>query len=59
MEYDKETALIRPEYEARVKTEKLNPVTQELEPHMPTLDWFTRTSISVVTVVFWVGNVDK
>ena len=54
VEYDEETALIRPEYEARVTREKMNPVTHELEPYMSALARFSRSSFSVINVLFWV-----
>uniref|UniRef100_H2YZL6 Anoctamin n=1 Tax=Ciona savignyi TaxID=51511 RepID=H2YZL6_CIOSA len=54
VDYDEERDLIRPEYEAQVTRERLNPITGDMEPYLSTKDKYTRTCFSLVTVFFWI-----
>ena len=55
VDYDEESDLIRPEFEAVVKTERLNPVTRQKEPYLGDKQRYSRTALSLVTVIFWVS----
>ncbi|XP_077971409.1 anoctamin-5-like isoform X2 [Styela clava] len=53
VDYDEEQDLIRPEFEAVVKKERLNPVTQQKEPYLDARTKYSRVAFSLVTVIFW------
>ncbi|XP_078488512.1 anoctamin-5 isoform X3 [Ciona intestinalis] len=54
VDYDEERDLVRPEFEAQVTKERLNPVTGDMEPYLAAKDKYTRTCLSLVTVFFWI-----
>lgn len=54
VDYDEDSDLVRPEYEAQVTRERLNPVTQQMEPYLGMKQRYSRTALSLVTVIFWV-----
>ncbi|CAK8678217.1 unnamed protein product [Clavelina lepadiformis] len=54
VDYDEERDLVRPEFEAQVTRERLNPVTGQKEPFLSTGDRYSRTAFSFVTVLFWI-----
>ncbi|XP_023375357.1 anoctamin-5 [Otolemur garnettii] len=56
-EEEQQQLQLRPEFEAMCKQRKINPVTKELEPHMPLrsrIPWFL---CSIATVVLWMALV--
>ena len=57
VDYDERRDLIRPEYEARVYRSRLNPVNQQLEPHLDPITRYSRSTFSIVTVLFWIAVV--
>lgn len=52
VEFEEES--IRPEYQAAVKTRRINPITGVEEPYLPTLDKLHRLFTSIATVMFMV-----
>ncbi|XP_072448850.1 anoctamin-5 isoform X1 [Chiloscyllium punctatum] len=53
-EEEQQQLQIRPEYEAKCKHYKKNPVTQEPEPYIPISDQALRSCVSGATVLFWI-----
>lgn len=53
--YDEEADLVRPEYEAVVTTERINPVTLQKEPYLAVRQKYSRIALSISTVLFWVS----
>uniref|UniRef100_A0A5S6QAG6 Anoctamin n=1 Tax=Trichuris muris TaxID=70415 RepID=A0A5S6QAG6_TRIMR len=51
-DFDLEEDVIRPEFEICAKKMKLNPITQEMEPHLPFSERVLRLIASSVTVLF-------
>ena len=58
MDYDEERDLIRPEYEAHVTRERINPVNKIMEPYLNPVARFSRCTFSIVTVIFWVSRIN-
>ena len=56
VDYDEERDMIRPEFEAKVTRERINPITKKMEPFLSARDRCTRVCFSAVTVFFWVNN---
>ena len=56
VDYDEERDIVRPEYEAHVTRERLNPINHSLEPYLDPIAKFSRSTFSVVTVGFWVSS---
>nr|CAB3221917.1 anoctamin-5 [Phallusia mammillata] len=54
VDYDEDRDLIRPEFEAQVTRERLNPITGQREPYLSAKDRYTRACLSITTVFFWV-----
>lgn len=54
VDYDEDRDLIRPEFEAQVTRERINPVTLQKEPYLGTRQKFSRVAFSLVTVLFWI-----
>ena len=46
----------RPEYEASVKTTRINPVTKKREPFLSTWNKVVRVAVSASSVIFMVRN---
>nr|XP_043887152.1 anoctamin-5b isoform X2 [Solea senegalensis] len=46
---------IRPEFEIRCTTKRLNKITQEMEPYLPITSKCARFCLSGATVVFWIS----
>ncbi|KAJ8002519.1 hypothetical protein DPEC_G00159750 [Dallia pectoralis] len=45
----------RPEYETKCTAQRLNTVTQEMEPYLPVTSKCARTFLSGATVLFWIS----
>jgi len=58
VDYDEERDLIRPEFEARVRKQRLNPITGKLEPYLDAKQRYSRACFSFITVFFWVRTSD-
>ncbi|CAK6449283.1 unnamed protein product [Pipistrellus nathusii] len=56
-EEEQQQLQLRPEFEAMCKKRKLNPVTQELEPHMPLKNRVPWYFLSGATVTLWMSLV--
>nr|KAF6342460.1 anoctamin 5 [Pipistrellus kuhlii] len=56
-EEEQQQLQLRPEFEAMCKKKKLNPVTQELEPHMPLKNRVPWYFLSGATVTLWMSLV--
>ncbi|XP_043938535.1 anoctamin-5 isoform X2 [Protopterus annectens] len=54
-EEEQQQLQLRPEYEAKCRNRKLNPVTQEMEPYLPLSSQFARFLLSGTTVLFWIA----
>lgn len=54
IDYDEDRDLLRPEFEAKVTRERINPITRRMEPFLSPTDRCTRLCFSSVTVFFWV-----
>ncbi|XP_006892120.1 PREDICTED: anoctamin-5 [Elephantulus edwardii] len=56
-EEEQQQLQLRPEFEAMCKDRKLNPVTKEMEPHMPLYSRIPWYLLSGATVTFWMSLV--
>ncbi|XP_061825660.1 anoctamin-5 isoform X3 [Nerophis lumbriciformis] len=46
---------LRPEFENKCTSRKMNHITQEMEPYLPVTSKFARAILSGATVLFWLG----
>ena len=53
--YNEQNSLIRPEFEAKVTRERVNPVTKKNEPYLSPTDNVKRMAFSSISVFFWVS----
>uniref|UniRef100_A0A4W5KDH7 Anoctamin n=1 Tax=Hucho hucho TaxID=62062 RepID=A0A4W5KDH7_9TELE len=54
-EEEQQQLQLRPEYEIKCTSHRLNRVTQEMEPYFPVTSQFARTFLSGATVIFWIS----
>lgn len=54
-EEEQQQLQLRPEYEIKCRTRRLNRITQEMEPYLPLTSQCVRSCVSGVTVLFWIA----
>ncbi|XP_052336908.1 anoctamin-5 isoform X2 [Oncorhynchus keta] len=54
-EEEQQQLQLRPEYEIKCTSRRLNRVTQEMEPYFPAKSQCARTFLSGATVIFWIS----
>ncbi|XP_061743634.1 anoctamin-5b isoform X2 [Nerophis ophidion] len=54
-EEEQQQLQIRPEFEIRCTNRRLNKITQEMEPYLPTTSKCARFCLSATTVIFWIS----
>ncbi|XP_063737295.1 anoctamin-5b isoform X1 [Eleginops maclovinus] len=54
-EEEQQQLQIRPEFEIRCTDKRLNKITQEMEPYLPTTSKCVRFCLSSATVIFWIS----
>ncbi|MCJ8735906.1 hypothetical protein PDJAM_G00252740 [Pangasius djambal] len=54
-EEEQQRLQLRPEYETKCTSRRLNRVTQEMEPYLPTTSKCARSCLSGATVLFWIS----
>uniref|UniRef100_A0A673WTP3 Anoctamin n=1 Tax=Salmo trutta TaxID=8032 RepID=A0A673WTP3_SALTR len=54
-EEEQQQLQLRPEYETKCTSRRLNRVTQEMEPYLPVTSQCARTFLSGATVIFWIS----
>ncbi|KAK9952649.1 hypothetical protein ABG768_018467 [Culter alburnus] len=53
-EEEQQQLQLRPEYEIKCTSRRVNPITQELEPYLPLTSKCARSMLSGATVLFWI-----
>uniref|UniRef100_A0AAY4EDL3 Anoctamin n=1 Tax=Denticeps clupeoides TaxID=299321 RepID=A0AAY4EDL3_9TELE len=54
-EEEEQQLQLRPEYESKCTNQRLNRITQEMEPYLPLSSKCARSCLSGATVLFWMG----
>ncbi|XP_076863653.1 anoctamin-5 isoform X2 [Brachyhypopomus gauderio] len=54
-EEEQQRLQLRPEYETKCTSKRLNRVTQEMEPYLPVTSKLARSCLSGATVLFWIS----
>ncbi|XP_030645876.1 anoctamin-5 [Chanos chanos] len=54
-EEEQQQLQLRPEYETKCTSRRLNRITQEMEPYLPVTSKCARSFLSGATVLFWMG----